>query len=135
MKINVAAGIIQKNNKILIAQRKQGCKREPNKWEFPGGKIEKNETPENALKREIKEELGMDIVVGDLFGESAKKYPNGDEIILSCYFAKLKNNKKPKLTGCQKIEWASLEQLTGYDFAEADQAIISLMKMKKEQED
>jgi len=64
--ILVKASIIQKNNLILIAQRKKDSNIEPNKWEFPGGKIEFLEHPEDCLKREIKEELEIIISIDKL---------------------------------------------------------------------
>ncbi|MFH1785446.1 MAG: (deoxy)nucleoside triphosphate pyrophosphohydrolase [Candidatus Micrarchaeota archaeon] len=129
-KILVVAAIIKKDNKILIVQRKTNCKREPNKWEFPGGKIEIGERPEQCLIREIKEELDLDIVVGELFGESSKKYED-EEIGISYYFAKLKNNNKPKLIECQDVRWVLLEELCTYDFASADMQIPRLLILNK----
>lgn len=130
MKIRVVAAIIKKNNRILIAQRKEDCSREPNKWEFPGGKIELGETPEHALVREIGEELGVNITVGDLFGESVKKYQNKKEIILSCYFAKLKKGTTPQKLGVKDWKWIKIDEMYGYDFADADILIIQLLSLK-----
>jgi 8-oxo-dGTP diphosphatase len=58
----VTAAVIFKNGKVLVAQRSPESSL-PNKWEFPGGKMEENETPEDCLKREIQEELNIDIKV------------------------------------------------------------------------
>jgi ADP-ribose pyrophosphatase len=65
---DVVAAIIIKDNKYFIAQRNRN-KHLGLKWEFPGGKVEKNETFENALKREIKEELNIDILIKNKLGE------------------------------------------------------------------
>src|SRR5690554_3429200 len=73
--IKVSAAIIKENDKILIAQRGSN-KSNALKWEFPGGKIEENETPEESLIREIKEELNIDIKVVDFFCENTYKYPS-----------------------------------------------------------
>ena len=67
--IEVVAGVIYKNNKFLIAQRNLK-KAQGGLWEFPGGKVEKNESYESALIREIKEELNADIEVNEYIGES-----------------------------------------------------------------
>ena len=69
----VTAAILFKNHKILIAQRKATDKL-PNKWEFPGGKVEKDENPKECLKREMKEEFGIDVSVGRSLGESVYHY-------------------------------------------------------------
>ena len=71
--IDVTAAILVKDGKILIAKRKNTDKI-PNKWEFPGGKIKSDETPETCLKREIREEFGVDITVGNYLGESVYHY-------------------------------------------------------------
>ena len=85
--IEVVAGIIYKNNKFLIAQRNLK-KDQGGLWEFPGGKVEKNESYENALIREIKEELNADIEVDEYVGENVHHYPEKD-IKLIFYKAKL----------------------------------------------
>lgn len=69
----VAAAIIEKNGKILIAQRKLGSSL-GGKWEFPGGKLESEETPEQCLRRELKEELGIEAIIGPFFCASMFKY-------------------------------------------------------------
>ena len=62
--IEVTAAILKNNGRLLIAQGKATGKL-PNKWEFPGGKVESGETPEDCLKREIKEEFNIDVFVGE----------------------------------------------------------------------
>ena len=69
----VTAAILIKDGNILIAKRKSSDKL-ADKWEFPGGKIEKNETPEQCLIREIKEEFGIDVKVGEYLGEIEKHF-------------------------------------------------------------
>lgn len=83
---DVVAGIVLNEDKILIAKRAKGEKME-GKWEFPGGKIEKGETPEEALIREFKEELSVDINVHGYFCKSIYKYEFG-EIRLLAYMCK-----------------------------------------------
>jgi 8-oxo-dGTP diphosphatase len=65
--VKVTAAILVKDNKIIIAKRGSDD-RLANKWEFPGGKIEINETPEQCLKREMKEEFDIDVSVGEYLG-------------------------------------------------------------------
>lgn len=82
--VKVAAAIFENDGKILFCQRAEGgnC---AFLWEFPGGKIEEGETPEKALCREIKEELGIEIAVKELFDEFDFSYPDKD---IHFYFLK-----------------------------------------------
>ncbi|MCJ7571598.1 MAG: NUDIX domain-containing protein, partial [Candidatus Thermoplasmatota archaeon] len=75
------AAIIRKHNKILIARRKKDSFLEPNKWEFPGGKVEPNETYEECVIREIKEELGITISIDKLFLKTTHIYMKNNQII------------------------------------------------------
>ena len=123
----VTAAIIIDNNKILIAQRGANEKL-AGKWEFPDGKIELDETPQECLKREIKEELEVDIEVGDYLGESIYTYPNG-EIKLIAYFATVVDGDI-KLSVHDKIDWITIGEIDEYDFAAAD--IYFVEKLKEE---
>ena len=71
--INVTAAIIKRGGKILIAKRSSTSSL-PNKWEFPGGKIEVGETPEECLARELYEEFNIIVTVGDFIAESVYQY-------------------------------------------------------------
>ncbi len=71
--IKVTAAILIKDDKIIIAKRKADDYL-AEKWEFPGGKIENNETPEQCLKRELKEEFDIDVTVGEHLGSSIYHY-------------------------------------------------------------
>lgn len=74
--IKVVAALIEKNGKYLIARRKTGSKDVLGKWEFPGGKVEKNETEENAIEREIKEEFEMSIKAIRFITNNVCEYPD-----------------------------------------------------------
>ena len=121
----VTAAIIIDKNKILIAQRGANEKL-AGKWEFPGVKIELGETPQECLKREIKEELEVDIAVGNYLGESIYTYPNG-EIKLIAYFATILEGDI-KLSVHDKVEWITISQIDKYDFAPADIPFIEKLK-------
>jgi len=123
--IFVTAGIIRKDDKILIAQRKTKARRAralEDKWEFPGGKIEKNESPEECLERELREELNIDVKVGELFTENVYSYPNLEVDILAFNVDYI--NGSLKLTSHSQVKWVKLSELSGYDFAEADRPIV-----------
>lgn len=115
--IEVSAAIIKKDGKILIAQRSRN-KLQGFKWEFPGGKVESDETVKESLKREIKEELNIDIEVKEMFGENVFEYPNGS-IKLIAFFAEWMSGDL-KLVEHEKVEWVTIGQLKYYDFAPAD---------------
>jgi 8-oxo-dGTP diphosphatase len=119
--INVTAAILEKNNKILIARRPNGDSL-AGYWEFPGGKIEIGETPEQCLEREISEELGLVKRVNKLFCESKYAYPNKCVALLA-YFCELVSGE-PKLNVHDRMEWVSYSQLGNYNFAPADIPII-----------
>ena len=122
----VIAGIIRKGNLTLIAQRKSDSFLGNDKWEFPGGKVEFLERPENCLVREIKEELDIEIAVESLFSVESHIYEKKGKkyhIILVIYLAKyLRGDTKP--VDCQDYAWIKKTDFSKYDFVAADIPII-----------
>ena len=125
--ILVTAAILIHNNKLLIGQRKSTVIL-ANKWEFPGGKIEANETPEDCLIREIKEEFSIDIKILSHFGNSIYKYPNF--IINLIAYRVLWLSGEISIIDHQNYKWISLNEISKFDFAPAD--ALFLEKLKKE---
>lgn len=122
----VTAGIIVKKGKMLIARR-TGNNSLSGKWEFPGGKIESGETPQACLTREIDEELGLNIKVGNFF--AAETYSNEKEQIhLMVYWAAWQAGDVV-LRVHDRAEWVGLDELEGYDFAPAD--LFAVRKLLK----
>ena len=121
--IEVVAGIIYKNNKFLIAQRNLN-KSQGGLWEFPGGKVEKDESYERALIREIKEELNADIEVNEYIGESIYQYPEKD-IKLIFYKAKLLSDRI-ELLEHESYKWITKDEKDKYEFAGADKVVFDL---------
>lgn len=122
MVILVTCAIIEHDEKVLCAQRSEKMKL-PLKWEFPGGKVEKDEDLEACLKREIKEELGVEIKVIERLPFSTHSYPNSKVIKLipfRCSLQTFEIDLKEHL----KVEWASPTDLARYDWAEADIPIV-----------
>lgn len=119
--INVVAGILRDRNKVLIAQRGKG-KHQEYKWEFPGGKLEENESDEDALKREFQEELDIDIKVDNFLCEVIYNYPQM-EVKIRSYFIST-NNKDIKNLEHESMQWVSIEELKKYDLVAADVFIV-----------
>lgn len=117
----VSAGIIEKDGKILIAKRKTG-KCIGAKWEFPGGKLEENETLEECLLREIKEELDIEIEI-EFYMASSRFFCSGIEIELIAYKAKYLSGEL-KLTDHEEVKWVLPEELSEYDFTLPDIPIV-----------
>ena len=123
-KINVAAAIITKNNKYFIAKRNKN-KHLGGFYEFPGGKQDKNETLQETVIREIKEELEVNIFVGKKLGEEYYK----DEKInvhLHYFFCTIISGNIV-LKEHEDSAWVSKEEFKNYNFAEGDKDIISLL--------
>ena len=123
--IDVTAAILFKNDKLLIAQRKSGDKL-PDEWEFPGSKVENDETPEQCLKREMKEEFGIDVIVGEFLGESVYHYDH-ISIRLLAYRA-FWNTGELKIREHQSIRWVTINQIDQFDFAPADMPFVEKLR-------
>ena len=120
--INVVAAIIKKNNQYLIVQRNKD-KHLGLKWEFPGGKVNANEEFEEALKREIKEELNISIKIYEKIAEEGYKDEKID-IILHYYLCSQKNGTI-KLNEHENLAWVEKKDFKKYNFAEGDGNILS----------
>jgi 8-oxo-dGTP diphosphatase len=120
----VTAALIQKDGTLLIAQRGRG-KRFGWQWEFPGGKVRKGEAPEECLRREIKEELNLDIHVEKLFCTVSHRYADFD-IELMVFWCSIAGGTL-KLAEHEKVHWVTLSALKQYRFLEADLAVIEAL--------
>ena len=124
--INVVAAIIKnEGGKILIAKRNLK-KSQGGLWEFPGGKIEKDETREEAVIREIKEELTIDIKVDKYLAEKVFNYPDKDINLIAMECTQICGNVK--LTEHEDYKWIKIEEFSKYDFAEADKKVFEWLK-------
>lgn len=129
MKEILAIGIalINEQNQILIARR-PAHKALPLKWEFPGGKVEENESFESCIIREIKEELNLDIVPLDYIGKESFQYDYA-HVTLHLYTGKIISDSPLKLNEHIEIKWVNANELETYDFPELD--LPFLIKLKK----
>lgn len=123
--IGVAA--IVRQGKILIdRRRKEGDM--GGLWEFPGGKIEVGETIEECIKREIKEELDIEIAVGDRLTTITHAYENFDVTLYVhlCHYL----SGEPQPLECEEIHWVEPDSLNGYQFPVANIQIIKLLQAR-----
>lgn len=123
--INVVAAVIRnKEGKILIAQRNLK-KSQGGLWEFPGGKIEPNETKEEAIVREIKEELDIKIEAVKYLSEKVFKYPDKEVNLIAIECRHIEG--EIKLLEHEDIKWVDRSEIKQYKFAPADGFIVEAL--------
>ncbi len=121
-RVRVVAAVIRRGDAILVTRRLDRPGR-PGQWEFPGGKVEPGEAEPDALRREVREELGCDAEVGALLLRHAHRYPDLD-VELAFYRCALAPGAAPVAIGVAEIAWAPEGTLASYDFLEADRAVL-----------
>jgi 8-oxo-dGTP diphosphatase len=114
----VAAGIIHRDGQILVGQRRRD-NRHPYKWEFPGGKVEHGESPQQALVRELHEELQIEAKVGSELARYEHDYPGGNSVHL-LFFTISEFAGEPAARVFEQIRWIDLHSLPALDFLEGD---------------
>ena len=119
--IEVSAALIFRNGKILITQR-HAKSHLGGFWEFPGGKCEPGETFEQCLAREIHEELGVEITVGELFEDITHAYPE-KTVRLKFFVCKLISGE-PQPLDCAALKWVEKVELAGCRFPAADARLL-----------
>lgn len=124
----VVAALIWDNDKFLICQR-PAHKDRPLLWEFVGGKVEPNETKEQALMRECQEELAVTLSVGDVFMDVVHEYPD-ITVHLTLFNARIAEGIIQKLEH-RDIRWISVEEVSEYDFCPADVEILRKLTENK----
>jgi len=124
----VTAAIIQDQGRFFLARRGPGEKL-AGLWEFPGGKVEPGETLQECLKREIKEELGVEAIVGNVVTESHFKYEHG-EILLVALQTEIMG-KDIKLSVHDREDWLFPEQILALELAPADIPIAKFLMESK----
>ena len=120
----VVGGLIHQNQKILICQRKEEGDH-PLKWEFPGGKLKDNENNEEALRRELKEELNLEIVEMSFFDEYLYEYAKLSKKLKLIFFQIFKFEGQIQNKVHQQLKWIDISNLSDYDFLEGDLKIIN----------
>ncbi len=118
--VKVVAAIIINNNRVFATQRGYGEFKDG--WEFPGGKIELGETPQEALVREIKEELDTEIEVKDYLETVEYDYPEF-HLSMDCFFCEIKSGELV-LKEHEAAKWLTAETLDSVDWLPADKGLI-----------
>ena len=124
--VKVVAAIIAQEGRIFATQRGYGEFKDG--WEFPGGKIEEGETPQQALVREIKEELDTEVEVGDLLGTVEYDYPTF-HLSMQCFLCRIKSgclNRKEH----EAARWLAEDELDSVDWLPADIEVLEWIRRK-----
>ena len=118
----VVAALILREQQVLICQRRPGQPMEM-QWEFPGGKIEPGETPEQAIHRELQEELGIEATIGPCVATVRHNYRNGGAVHLQFFTVhEFQGTLENKIFN--DVRWSSLQDLPRYDFLAADKKFV-----------
>lgn len=123
--IDVTAAVLIENGHVLIARRRPGAS-QAGLWEFPGGKIRPGESPARCLEREIAEELGIRIVVGEFFGESVYAYE--DKTIRLLAYRVRRTDGEASANEHAELAWVSVADLTRYRFCPADVPFVEKLQ-------
>ena len=123
--IVVTAAVIDRDGRLLVTRRPPGVHLE-GYWEFPGGKREPEETFEECLARELREELGIEVTVGGLLESLDHEYP--DRIVHLRFFRCVWRQHEPQALGCAAFKWVTAAELNGYAFPAADARLLETLK-------
>ena len=128
--INVAVGVIRAGSRILVCQRKK-TSRYPLKWEFPGGKLENGESVPDGLRRELREELGIDANVGSELHRQEWVYPDSGTFRvfyhwIESYSGTVRNNV------FEQIRWVEVAELPRVDMLDGNRDALSVIMMGSE---
>ncbi|MBI4484205.1 MAG: 8-oxo-dGTP diphosphatase MutT [Acidobacteria bacterium] len=126
--LSIAVAIIRKKNKFLITKRLNAAHL-GGLWEFPGGKREKGESLEECLRREVREEVGIEIaIVKSLFRKVAFSYPDR-QVELHFFLCRVRRGQAQPLQ-CQEVCWVGASELEAYEFAPANREVVKALKRK-----
>jgi mutator protein MutT len=125
MPIDVAAALLFRGGKLLITQRYAEAHL-GGLWEFPGGKREPEESFEECLSRELREELGIEVAVGKLIESITHSYP--DKTVHLKFFCCQWVKNEPQPLGCSAFKWVTSGELAAYDFPAADAQLLERLR-------
>ena len=122
--VRVAAAVIRKGDRVFAVQRGYGEYKDG--WEFPGGKIEPGETPQQALIREIREELELEIAVGEMLQTVEYDYP-AFHLSMQCFLCRIAD-RTPVLKEHEAARWLGAEDLENVAWLPADRVLLDEIK-------
>jgi mutator protein MutT len=122
--IDVAAALIFRGGKLLITQRPSGSHL-AGLWEFPGGKREESESFQQCLVRELMEELGIEVAVGEEVKTVVHTYP--EKTVRLKFFQCQWRKNEPQTLGCPALRWIGRDELTQYEFPPADKTLLECL--------
>jgi 8-oxo-dGTP diphosphatase len=125
--ILVVAGIVVEAGKVLLSQRKSGTHL-AGAWEFPGGKVEPDEDPRTALARELAEELGIEVEVGDPVEITFHRYPSKSVLLLFFAASRRPGSPEPRALDVAAVRWAAPDELRDELFPPADVAVLAKVR-------
>jgi mutator protein MutT len=127
--VEVAAGLVFRDGQLLITQRHADAHL-GGLWEFPGGKRELQESFEQCLARELREELGIDVLVGELVESLTHAYP--DKTVHLRFYRCQWLRHEPQTLGCTDFKWVRAGELKSYDFPAADARLLEKLTLTSE---
>lgn len=125
--IVVAAAVIIEDGRVLLTQRKRGTHL-AGAWEFPGGKVEPDEDPRDALARELREEVGIEATVGDAVEVTFHRYPGKSVLLLFFEASRAEGSPEPRALDVADVRWSRREDLRDEEFPPADVAVLAKVR-------
>jgi 8-oxo-dGTP diphosphatase len=125
----VVAGVLFEGGRVLLTQRKKGAHLE-GLWEFPGGKIDPDEDPRDALRRELREELGIEVDVGAPIEITSWRYPERRVLLLFFEVARKPSSPEPQRLDVADLMWATRADLDRLQFPDADVAVVERIRAR-----
>jgi 8-oxo-dGTP diphosphatase len=122
----VAAAVLIEQGRVLLTRRKAGTHLS-GAWEFPGGKVEEGEDPRDALRRELREEVGIETSVGEIVDVTFHRYEDVNKAVLLLFFEATResDSAEPRALDVAETRWAAREELRAEDFPPADVAVLA----------
>jgi len=123
----VAAGVLVQDGRVLLTQRKPGT-HQALSWEFPGGKVEEGEDPRNALARELREEIAVLAVVGDVIDVTFHRYSDHSVLLIFYAVSLAPGSPPPRPVDIADFRWAASRDLGEMELSPADRAVVNRVR-------